>query len=100
MARSQAFCYGNKMNYHTVPAAPLTCHDPLGLVGFHVASTLPLSCFALEVILGIKGIRVVVSYGHLQGAGGWGVRPLLAFFCFTSAHSGEEEEERGGRKRS
>lgn len=44
----------------------LTCHDPLGLVGLHVASTLTLSRFAFEIVLGIKGIRVVISYGHLQ----------------------------------
>lgn len=47
--------------------ALLTCHDPLGFVGLHVASALTLSCFALEVVLGIKGIRVVICYGHLQG---------------------------------
>lgn len=51
-----------------MPAALLTCHDPLGLVGLHVPSTLSLSCFALEIILGIKGIRIVISDGHLQGA--------------------------------
>lgn len=39
-----------------VLAALLTCHDPLGLIGLHVAGTLPLSHFALEIILGIKGI--------------------------------------------
>lgn len=45
----------------------LTCHDPLGFIWLHVASTLALSCFALEVVLSIKGIRVVIRYGHLQG---------------------------------
>lgn len=51
-----------------LPAALLTCHDPLGLVGLHVTSTLSLSCFALEIILGIKWIRIVISDGYLQGA--------------------------------
>lgn len=59
--------------------ALLTCHDPLGFVGLHVASTLALSCFALEVVLGIKGIGVVISYGHLQGG-----RECEAIFGFVS----------------
>lgn len=45
----------------------LTSHDPLGLIGLHVACTLSLSRFAFEIVLGIKGIRVVISDGHLQG---------------------------------